>query len=121
MIKFVLAITIFIISSQAISKEFTVAINSRDIYRFKNAQGQWQGIDIELVKEIFLLTPHTYKLVEMPWARILKSIEQGDVDITVSASITPERLNFSYFSNHPFRYNEHMIFGHKNKLDELKK
>jgi len=120
MFKTILCICLCVISLQAFSKELLIGINQRDIYRFKDEQGKWQGKDIDLIQATFANLPHSYKLVEMPWARILKSLESGVIDMTVSAAITDERSKYALFSSHPYRYNHHMLFGTKEKLAELR-
>ena len=120
MIKTILFVCLCTISFHSFSKDMLIGVNQRDIYRYQDEHGQWQGKDIELIEATFSHLPHTYKLVEMPWARILKSLETGVIDLTVSAAVTPERSVYALFSTQPYRYNHHMIFGIKDKLPLLK-
>ena len=98
------------------SQEFIIGINERDIYRYKNEQGEWGGKDIALIKAVFSQTPFKYKFVSMPWARVINELETGAIDMTLAATVLPEREKFALFTKNNFRYSHHMLFVHKNKL-----
>jgi ABC-type amino acid transport substrate-binding protein len=116
MLKFVVIISIFLSSFKLFSHEFIIGVNERDIYRYKNEQGEWTGKDIELIKAIFRRTPFEYRIVSMPWARVVKQLEVGAIDMTVAATAFPERKQFALFTKNNFRYSHHMLFASKNKL-----
>lgn len=101
---------------QLLSHEFIIGLNERDIYRYKNENGEWVGKDIELIKAVFRRTPFKYRIVSMPWARVLKEIESGAVDMTLAATVLPERKKYAHFTKNNFRYSHHMLFVHKDKL-----
>jgi len=102
---------------QLFSQEFIIGINERDIYRYKNAQGNWAGKDIDLIKAVFRRTPFKYRIVTMPWARVIKELEVGTIDMTVAATVLPNRKKYALFTKNNFRYSHHMLFVNKNKLD----
>ncbi len=116
MLKFVVVFLLLLCSFKLICHEFIIGINERDIYRYKNEQGEWAGKDIELIKAIFRRTPFEYRLVSMPWARVVKQLEVGAIDMTVAATAFPERKKFALFTKNNFRYSHHMLFASKNKL-----
>lgn len=87
------------------------------IYTFKDAQGKVTGIDAELAKAIATDIGCALTLVELPWARILTEIKDGTLDMTSSASRTPERGTFARFSA-PYREAEVAIFVRKGGSDE---
>ncbi|WP_164084673.1 substrate-binding periplasmic protein [Alteromonas flava] len=103
----------------ATAKEFTIAVNERQIYRYVDAQGFWQGQDIELIRAVFKRTPHNFTLIAMPWSRILKSIESGLVDMTLAASVLPEREDYALFTSHIFRHSHYVLFVNKQRLDSF--
>lgn len=117
MVKIVVMISLLLFSLQICSKEFIIGLNERDIYRYKNENGEWAGIDIALIKAVFRRTPFKYRIVAMPWARVLKEIEAGTVDMTLAATVLPERKKYAHFTKNNFRYSHHMLFVHKDKLD----
>ena len=116
MVKVVVMLCLLLASFQVFSQEFIIGINERDIYRYKNEQGNWAGKDIELIKAIFRRTPFNYRIVTMPWARVIKELEAGTIDMTVAATVLPERQKYALFSKNDFRYSHHMLFVNKNKL-----
>jgi polar amino acid transport system substrate-binding protein len=117
MVKIVVMFYLLLTSCQSFSQEFIIGINERDIYRYKNEKGNWTGKDISLIKAIFRRTPFKYKIVSMPWARVIKEIEGGTIDMTLAATVLPERKKYAFFTKNNFRYSHHMLFVHKDKLN----
>lgn len=105
------------LSFQTLSQEFTIGVNERDIYRYKDDRGNWAGKDIELIKAVFRRTPFAYNIIAMPWPRVLKDLKSGAVDMTLAAASSPERQTYALFSQQNFRFSHYMLFVHKNKLD----
>lgn len=103
----------------SVAKEYVIGINERDIFRYKDAQGQWQGKDIDLIRAVFDKTPHTFKLVSMPWARVLQDIKSGRVDLTLAAANLPERADYAYFSSNVFRYSYYTLFVRKDRIEQF--
>ena len=125
MVKFLLFISTLVFSMhsysvESVRHEFTIGINERDIFRFKDENGAWAGKDIALIKAVFRRTPYTYKIVSVPWARVVKGIKLGVIDMTLAATVLPEREKYARFSKEPFRYSHHMLFVHRDKLDLFK-
>ena len=52
MVKTVVLISLILVAFQAFSKEFIIGLNERDIYRYKNEEGEWAGKDIQLIKAV---------------------------------------------------------------------
>jgi len=117
MIKIVVMISLLLVPYQVFSQEFVIGFNERDIYRYKDESGNWVGKDIELIDAVFRRTPFKYKIVSIPWARVLKEIEAGTVDMTAAATALPERKKYARFTKNNFRYSHHMLFVHKEKLN----
>jgi len=117
MIKIVVLISLLLAPFQLFSKEFIIGVNERDIYRYKNEQGEWAGKDIALIKAVFRRTPFKFRIVSMPWARVIKELKAGAIDMTLAATALPERKKYAFFTKNNFRYSHHMLFVHKNKLD----
>lgn len=116
MIKSVVMVSLLLVAFQLFSQEFIIGLNERDIYRYKNDKGEWAGKDIDLIQAVFRRTPFTYKIVPMPWARAIKEIEAGTIDMTLAAIVLPERKKYAHFSKNNFRYSHHMLFVHRDKL-----
>lgn len=116
MIKIVLLISLLLAPFQLFSQEFIIGLNERDIYRYKNAKAEWAGKDIALIKAVFRRTPFHYRITSMPWARVLKNLETGAIDMSLAATALPERKKYALFTKNNFRYSHHMLFVHKDKL-----
>jgi len=100
-----------------------VGWNQYAIYTFEDAQGKATGIDVELTRAIANDIGCTVTFLKLPWARVLNEIKDGTLDMTTSASRTPERETFARFSA-PYREAEVAIFVRKGgskvyKLDLL--
>lgn len=116
MIKVLLVTCLFLLPNFSYGKEFIIGVNERDIFRYKDERGLWAGKDIELIKDVFSRTSHQFKIISMPWQRVLKGLEMGSVDMTLSATRSPEREKYALFSNHVFRYSHYMLFVLKDKI-----
>lgn len=83
-------------------------------YTFADEQGNATGVDVDLITAIADEIGCSVVPVELPWARILKEIEQGSLDVATSASWTEERATWGRFSE-PYREAEVAIYV---RLDE---
>jgi polar amino acid transport system substrate-binding protein len=117
MVKIVVIISLLLAPFQLFSQEFIIGLNERDIYRYKNEKGDWAGKDVELIKAVFRRTPFEYRIVSMPWARVIKELKLGAIDMTVAATVLPERKQYALFTKNNFRYSHHMLFVNKAKLN----
>ncbi len=115
-VKLLLYLFCFAMPSWLAAKEMLIAVNERDIYRYQDQAGEWQGKDIALVKAVFRRVPHGYRIIAMPWPRVLKSLEAGTVDMTLAAAKTPERQVYAWFSTPPFRYSHYLLFVRRDRL-----
>ena len=103
MVKIVVMISLLLAPFQLFSQEFIIGLNERDIYRYKNEQGQWAGKDIALIKAVFRRTPFKYRIVSMPWARVINELKAGTIDMTLAATALPERKKYALFTKNNFR------------------
>ncbi|MGY3958805.1 substrate-binding periplasmic protein [Aeromonas popoffii] len=67
-------------------------------FSFRDEQQQLQGLDIDLVEAIFSRAGFDARYSEMPWARILRELEFGSLQMTMMANKTPLREQFARFS-----------------------
>ncbi len=61
---------------------------------YKDAQGNWTGIDVELASALVKKAGYTPEFVELPWSRALKDIESGELEMMMNLSKTDERSVF---------------------------
>ncbi len=100
----IILISIILISSTSLSfgQELVIGWEDWPPYEFKDDDGNFTGVDIDLVSAIIENMNYSTFFKEVPWKRNLKEIENGTIDITMGASKTPEREAFAYFSD-PYR------------------
>lgn len=72
---------------------------------YRDAQGQWQGLDVDLTRALLQRAGLEYQLVSIPWSRALRMAERGEVHLLMNTNITPERSNYLYWIG-PQRYTQ---------------
>lgn len=88
--------------------------------------GNPNGLNIELLNEIFSRIGITPRYVERPWSRSLYELEQGDVAALCAGMKTPPRQKFAYYPSHPLSLETNWVITladndvEINSLDELK-
>lgn len=87
-------------------------------YTYADDQGRVVGADIELIEAIADEVGCSVDLVELPWARILKEIESGTLDVSTSTSLTPERSAWGWFSE-PYRETEIAIYTRRGEAERF--
>ena len=81
-------------------------------YQYQSSDGELTGLDIDLVKAVFENHGRSLKFVQLPWKRHLGNVESGRIDLAASASKTPEREEYAYFSD-PYRSESAALFIRK--------
>lgn len=62
-----------------------------------NSNKSWQGIDVELTKKLLENTGCQFSIVELPWARSLEMLANGDIDMMINVSKTERRDALYHF------------------------
>ncbi len=78
-------------------------------YSFKGTDGEVAGLNADLVRAALKGLNCDAKFVELPWARALRELELGRLDILPGAFRTPEREKFAYFSR-PVNRSPNVLF-----------
>ncbi len=78
-------------------------------FTFADENGQATGVDIDLIGAIAEEIGCSVVPVELPWARILKEVAHGTLDVSTSTSWTEEREEWGLFSK-PYRETEIAIY-----------
>ena len=68
-----------------------------------------RGIDVEIATEVIQGAGYRPKFVRMPWARQLKLIESGGLDVAMGASMTDDRKSYAVWSA-PYRMESTSLF-----------
>lgn len=77
-------------------------------FSFRDEQQQLQGLDIDLMEAIFNRAGFHANYSEMPWARVLRELEFGTIQLTMSANQTAERDLYARFTL-PYRNEETVL------------
>ncbi|MGL5217367.1 MAG: substrate-binding periplasmic protein [Aeromonas hydrophila] len=77
-------------------------------FSFRDEQQQLQGLDIDLLEAIFNRAGFHANYSEMPWARVLRELEFGTIQLTMSANQTAERDRYARFTL-PYRNEETVL------------
>jgi polar amino acid transport system substrate-binding protein len=78
-------------------------------YTFADQDDKVSGADIDLIRAVAAEIGCTLDFAEMPWARIVREIQNGTLDVSTSTSWTPERTEWAMFSE-PYREAEMAIY-----------
>ncbi len=77
-------------------------------FSFRDEKQQLQGLDIDLLEAIFNRAGFHANYSEMPWARVLRELEFGTIQLTMSANQTAERDLYARFTL-PYRNEETVL------------
>ncbi|HHQ4455623.1 TPA: substrate-binding periplasmic protein [Aeromonas hydrophila] len=77
-------------------------------FSFRDEQQQLRGLDIDLLEAIFNRAGFHANYSEMPWARVLRELEFGTIQLTMSANQTTERDLYARFTL-PYRNEETVL------------
>jgi len=77
-------------------------------FSFRDEQQQLQGLDIDLLEAIFNRAGFHANYSEMPWARVLRELEFGTIQLTMYANQTAERDLYARFTL-PYRNEETVL------------
>ena len=84
----------------ALGRPLIVATKEAPPFAFKNPEGLWQGLSIELWEQLAHDLDLDYEYVEHTLPELIESVEEGRADVGISAiTITPNResrLDFTY-------------------------
>lgn len=78
--------------------------------------GEVGGISVELNRLVLQRLGCTIRLVKLPWARALKELEYGRLDILPDAFRKPEREVYAYFSGKVLPPSRNILFMHRDAL-----
>lgn len=97
MLKRLFASILILLSFNVWSCDLVVRVEDYAAQSHRDDNQQWQGIDIDLTKALLDQAGCSYRFVPVPWGRALKMLESGELDLMLSVSQTPERIEFAHF------------------------
>lgn len=97
-------------SARAAAPALRVAWEDYPPYQMAGADGQPQGLDLLLTNAVLRQAGLAGSWVKMPWARQLLSLQDGSLDLMVSASRTPDREAYALWTE-PYRPKQGALLG----------
>lgn len=95
----------------AASKPLVVAVREVPPFAMKNSSGNWEGISVDLWRDVAENLGLKFEWREMPLSETLKSLREGSTDVAVAAlTVTTEREKTMDFT-HPY-YVSGLALGH---------
>ncbi|WP_163830940.1 substrate-binding periplasmic protein [Spartinivicinus ruber] len=102
--------------AQCQKKTFLIAWNYYEPFLYQNENKEVVGLDVVVIKNVFKRASCNYHFIEMPWKRSLVEIEQGNLDMLPTASITEERKKYAFYSK-SYRDEEYRIIIRKGEAE----
>ena len=85
-------------------------------FSMQTADGAIVGIDVELNRGVLEHMGCHVEMRKLPWARALRELEQGRLDILPSAFTRPDREAYAYFSGPIIPASRNILFLHRREL-----
>jgi len=88
-------------------------------YQYQTPDKKVAGLDIELLTAVIKNAGCEVSYYRQGWAKLLKMLKDGQVDVLAGATKTASREKFAYFSD-AYRNEEFYLYVEKDRLDKLK-
>lgn len=79
------------------ARPLTVAVDNSPPYSFVDEQGNHQGLSVTLATWLAGALSTEPEFINCPWARCLQLVEDGEADLLVGISKSPQRARHFYF------------------------
>ncbi|MBF0549901.1 MAG: amino acid ABC transporter substrate-binding protein [Deltaproteobacteria bacterium] len=86
-------------------------------YQYLDSKGHLTGLDIELFSAIAKKVNVKLEFKKILWKKLLSEVEQGTMDIALSATKTAEREKFAFFSD-PYRKEVIVLFVRRGESEK---
>ena len=113
---------IFLLSAASFYQDVTLSFMAYEgsPYYSRNAEGEWGGMNVELARALANRAGLSLKPLKYPWNRSLMSLENGQLDMMVELSRTPERERFTHFLGVSF-HEQLVLIVRSDQAEELRK
>jgi len=85
-------------------------------FSMQEANGEIVGIDVDVNRLALARLGCQARMIKLPWARALKELELGRLDVLPGAFKKPERELYAYFSGARLRPSRNILFMHRDAL-----
>lgn len=92
-IKNLLLLVLFVTEVEA-SNDFVIRVSDFAPQYFRDANGHWTGIDVEMARALAKEAGFNPVFVEIPWSRALRELNEGNVHMMVALARSEERERF---------------------------
>jgi polar amino acid transport system substrate-binding protein len=101
-------------------KRLSIMASDYPPYVYRDKDGNWQGLDVELMRAIFKEADCSYVFAQLVAPkRMVDTVSSGKTDVMLSASDTLERRQRNVFGR-PYRNEIIGLFGLAGKVDDLR-
>lgn len=101
-ILFLLLVLLFYATDRAMACELKVIWEPWEPYQYEDQDKRLTGLDVELLNAVAQQAECKINYIQRPWARALREIASGVLDMAPGASINAERQEYANFSM-PYR------------------
>lgn len=105
-------------SAESQSCDLRVRIYDFPPLAVQDSEGRWSGMDIDYARVLLDKTGCKYTFTNMPWARGLRMIELGTLDLMLNVSKTEQRKESMYFVG-PQRQEVMRLISKKGRLPKI--
>lgn len=108
-------------ASEQAPQKLKVGVSMRPLFQYIDEDHGFTGLDVELSDALFDRAGIDIEFVAMSWKRILKHIEQGKLDVALSAAKSDTRAQYANFTSEHLRLGHTVLFTHEALARRLKK
>lgn len=92
-----IALILLFFSHAALAEKITIRADRNDFPATYILEDSWQGMDIDIIKEIFLRSELDYRIVSMPFKRSLIQIQDGTIHVIPNLVKNDERSEYMHW------------------------
>lgn len=81
-------------------------------YEYRSADGEIEGLDVEIVRAVLGAVRCEVRLEEGRWPMLMRRLQRGDIDVVAGAARTAARESFALFTQ-PYRMETTALFVRK--------
>lgn len=100
--------------------QLTLGYDSWEPYQYLDIGNEVRGMDVELVRMVADRMPCKINYAQGTWIELLPKLRNGEIDLLLGASKTPDREKFALFSD-AYRGEEFYMYVRKDDNEDLSK
>lgn len=96
--------------AEKLNEPMIVGIDHSPPYSYKNSLGNAEGSIVTLIEQLTALSDLKVRFIFCPWARCIRLVQSGQIDMLAGLTKSTERLAWLYFIE-PAMFNQSSSFG----------